>query len=42
MAIPDEPTHRFLSHNKGLDSPLNGENLEARAEKDKDGYCIAY
>ena len=34
--------HRFLSHNRGADAPLDGDDLELRAAVDDNGYCIEY
>ena len=33
---------RFLDHDRPVDAPLDGKDLEARAAETKDGYCIEY
>ena len=34
--------HRFLSHNRGANAPLDGEDDSLRALTDDNGYCIEY
>ena len=39
---PHQSLQRFLSHDRGSDAPLDGENLDARAAVDENGFCIEY